>query len=321
MTHLLRAKEIHPAEIDLNNGAFLLAPTPPCRPDGGLLASIKEFGLLMPPLLLARQPGYHQVITGWRRIAAFSKLFPDKSLPCLVAGAGMKEADCLALALEDILLHRSPTAIETALFFKKMSKLSQPEQIVRLFATRLGLPRDPAVIARFTGLLDLEEPLVIAIHEKLLDERIGFELTGLIMRDRLAFFNVVEQLRLSVSNQKKLLHGLLELAVRHNSSIMALLSDDQVSAILNHASANVPQKTAMLMHWLELRLFPRLQAAEKDFRLLLKELRLPANMALSHHSAFEKDTLTLTITCVDRLELNRILDTLEGISPPAAKAR
>jgi len=321
MTHFLRAKEIDPADIDLNNGAFLFSPLPPRRPDERLLTSVREFGLLMPPLLLARQPGYHQVITGWRRIAAFSELFPGRSLPCLVAGTGMKDADCLALALEDILLHRSPSSIETAIFFKKIGKFKQPEQIIATFAARLGLPREAGVIERFTGLLDLEEPLVTAIHEKLLDERLAFELTGLIMRDRLAFFNVVEQLRLSVSNQRKLLHGLRELAVRHNTSIMALLSDAQVSAILNHVSANVPQKTSMLMHWLELRLFPRLQAAEKDFRLLVKELRLPANMSLSHHAAFEKDTLTLAITCADRLELSHILDTLQTKPLPAEEAQ
>ena len=96
---------------------------------------------------------------------------------------------------------------------------------------------------------------------------------------------------------------------------MALLGVERISEILNHATANVPQKTAMLMRWLEQERFPRLQAAERNFRQMVKNLKLPANMSLDHAPAFEKDALTLSIICSDYSELEKVLAVLKKIYP------
>jgi hypothetical protein len=306
MTIRLQCREIAPGNIELTNETFLLAPSCP-QPDERLISSIKEFGILMPPVLLEKNGGFFQVVTGWRRILSAINISRNKNIICLVAPSKTREADCLSLALEDILFNRTPSAIELALFLKKMAKHHEPAKIVENFSHKMNLPPRAALFSKYINLLDLEEPLVQAVHNSLLDVRIAFELTELNMRDRLAIFDLVESLRLSVSNQKNLLIACRELAGRYNTSILAILADSRIIEILHHQHANIPQKTAMIMNCLENKRFPLLHAAESDFRQFLKDLKLPEMMTLAHSPSFEEDSMTLSITCSDRREVEEIV--------------
>jgi len=301
----LQCRDIDPGKIELTNETYLLAPSCP-QPDERLISSIKEFGILMPPVLLAKN-GLFQIITGWRRILASINISRNKNINCLVASSKTSETERLALALEDILFNRTPSPIEMALFMKKMAKHLEPAKIVENFFRKMNLPPHTVLLSEYISLVELEAPLVQAIHNWRLDARIAFELTQLTMRDRLAIFDLIESLRLSFSNQKKLLIACRELAGRNNTSILAILADNRLMEILHH-QANVPQKTAMMMNWLENKRFPLLHSAESDFRQFLKKLKLPEMMKLDHSPSFEKDTMTLSITCADREEVLKIVE-------------
>ena len=73
--------------------------------------------------------------------------------------------------------------------------------------------------------------------------------------------------------------------------------------ILNHPEANPPQKAANLMATLTAKRYPRLTEAEKNFQQFTDSLRLPKNATLSHAPAFEKDTVTLTISFKNQEDL------------------
>ena len=324
MTFSTRAIEIPYEEIDRTSETFLLSPgsTETQAESQRLGSSIDRVGVLSPPLLMQRGDGSYQVVTGWHRIAAHYARFGNKPILCLVLAANTRAEDCLVLALEDILWQRQPTAVEIAIFFSKTARQQGGRPIIERYLSILNLPANRKTIDRYLSLLQLEEPIIMAVHDGQVNERLAFELAALSIRDRLSIFEVVDRLHLSVSNQKKLYTGVAELAGRRKTSFMDVLADDEAMEILNHSSANIPQKTAKLMAWLERERLPRLHEAEKDFQQLARELRLPEAMRLEHALSFERDSLTLSLTFANAEHLKRHLPQLKKLlsstAPPTA---
>lgn len=313
MNFSLQATEISSKNIDRTSETFLLSPDKETQPDQNLADSIGRVGILSPPILMPRGSATFQIVTGWRRLIAWQARYGDKPVLCLVLEATTREEDCLAIALEDILRKRPATAVEIAFFFRKTGRHLENSRIAARYLPLLGLPANTATIECYLSLLELEDPIITAIHKGRLNEKLAFELPRLSLRDRLAVFEVVDQLNLSVSNQKKFFSGVAELAGRRKTSLMNILSDKETLAILGHPKANVPQQTAMLMNWLDQQRFPSLHKAEKAFRQFRKDLHLPKEMALEHALSFEKDTLTLSICFDDGDRLRHCLPRIREI--------
>ena len=174
------------------------------------------------------------------------------------------------------------------------------------FLPALGLEPHRHHLHNLLQLLGLEEHLLGAVHAGRLHEGVARELLGLNFTDRLSLYEVMEILSLSVSNQKKITAACRELAARHNTSVMALLCQPEVRDILDPQETNIPQKTARLMQWLTDQRFPRLAAAEQEFRTFAAALKLPNAVALSHSPSFEQDQVHLSIPFANREELRRI---------------
>ena len=311
MTFSKQAIEVPLEEIDLTSETFLLAPGRTEIAEQFLCKSIGRVGVLSPPFLIRRDNRSYQIVTGWRRIAAHGIRFGNKPLLCLVLDTNVKVEDCLVLALEDILRQRQPTAVEIAFFLSKAGRQQGGRQVIERYLPVLNLPVNQKTVDRYLSLLQLEEPILMALQNGLLTDRLAFELAELSIRDRLSLFEVVDRLHLSVSNQKKLFTGVAELAGRRKMSFMDILADANVLDILNHPATNIPQKTAKLMAWLEKERLPRLHAAESAFRQFAKDLRLPKTMILEHSLSFEKDSLTLSITFASAEHLKRHLPQLK----------
>lgn len=313
MNFSFKAAEISPKDIDQTSETFLLSPGKKEEADKKLLDSISRVGILSPPILIPRGPQSYQLVTGWGRLTAWQTRHGDKPLLSLVLAGNTREEDCLVIALEDILRKRPASAVEVALFFQKIGRHLDNLRIAERFLPLLGLPVKTETIDRYLSLLNLEVPIIRAVQNDQLNERLAFELARLSIRDRLAVFDVVESLHLSVSNQKKFFAGVTELAQRRKTSLLNVLTDSQPLEILNHPTANVPQQTAMLMNWLDRQRFPLLHEAETAFKEFRKDLHLPAEMTLEHVLSFERDTLTLSISFADADRLRDCLPQIRKI--------
>jgi hypothetical protein len=159
-------------------------------------------------------------------------------------------------------------------------------------------------------LLELEKPIIRAIHGGLLHESVARDLSPLPAAGRMALFHIITSLRLSVSYQKKLVTACREIAIREEKNIAELLENREVSSILNHPGANPPQKTKNLMTWLTRRHMPRSSQAEAEFAAFVAAMQLPDKVTIQHTSFFEDDAVTLSVTFADRKSLQ---DAWEGI--------
>ena len=290
------------SQIDIEDQQYFFSPAQVLEDTEELKKSIERVGLLHPPILLRTDNSYYQVVTGHRRIKTAREATGKSSLNCLVLSPETSAIEALAVALEEKCSRRL-TSVEQAIFLQKALQHLAQDEVAAEFLPVMGLAPNPYHIQNLLPLLELEEPLRYALHQGLLHELVARELVALSFTDRLALFEVIDLLQLSVGNQKKLTASCKELAKRNNSTIIAILSEPDIQDILNHPEANPPQKAANLMATLTAKRYPRLTEAEKSFQQFTDSLKLPKNATLSHAPAFEKDTVTLSISFKNQEEL------------------
>ena len=220
--------------------------------------------------------------------------------------------DIFSILLEEIHTSRQLTPVEKAIFLQKTSQLIDEKHIVKEFLPRIGLPPDPFYMKQSIMLLNLEEPLIRAIHQGNINEKVALDILPFSAKDRQAVFQIISTLQFSVSNQKKLLNICRELAIRENRTIAAILEDKGVQDILNHQEANPPQKTKNLMNWLSREYMPRSSHAADEFRRFAASMHLPQNVSVDHTPFFEDDSVTLSITFSSRESLKNAWETIKS---------
>ena len=165
---------------------------------------------------------------------------------------------------------------------------------------RLGFAPDPFTLKQTIELLNLESQILLGLHRGEIAEAIAQDFLSLSVQDRLILFEIITSLKLSFSNQKKLLFISRELANRENIKLTEIFTDPEVTAILHHQDTNPPQKTKKLMTWLSQKHRPRFTEAEDEFNRFIAEIRLPRNVSVTHTPFFEDDKVALTISFKNR---------------------
>jgi len=288
--------------INFADSSFSLTPEKYRRPDQELLDSVAANGVIHPPILQEHGAGPLTVVCGRRRLLAAKEALAAISALCLILPADTNPIEALGISLADTMLRGKISVVEQALFFRKALAHLDENQAAAAFLPRLGLEPHRHNLHGLLKLLELEEPLLYALHEGRLPEGVARELIGLSFTDRLALHEIMETMELSFSNRKKITAACRELSARENVSIMHLLASPEVREILA-GQGNTPQKSAALMRWFERRCTPNLSAAEEEFRRFAASLRLPLGASLSHSQSFEDDRLRLTLSFSGREEL------------------
>ncbi|MFA7346746.1 MAG: ParB N-terminal domain-containing protein [Desulfurivibrionaceae bacterium] len=315
MPPTFRSSLVNLHHINFQDFSNSLTPEEAREPSPALLESVARSGILHPPILREQGRTTMEIVTGRKRLLAAQQTLHSISTVCLVLPADTLPAEALAINLEDTILRGDITVVEQAIFFQKILVHLDENEAAKRFLPALGLEPHRHHLHNLVQLMGLEEHLLTALHEGRLHEGVARELLALNFTDRLSLYETMEILSLSVGNQKKITAACRELAARHNTSVMALLSQSEAREILDPHETNIPQKTARLMQWLTGQRFPNLTEAEHEFRSFVAALKLPSGVTLGHSPSFEQDQLHLSIPFVNREELRttwpRIADALK----------
>lgn len=307
-------------QIDFADSSFSLTPDNYRKPDQNLLDSVGACGILHPPLLLENGTGSLTIVAGRRRLHAAREALGCASAICLILPVDTNPVEALAVSLNDTLLRGKISLAEQALFFQKILAHLDEDQAAARFLPVLGLKPQRRQLQGLLCLLELEEPLLNALHDGRLPEGVARDLLALGFTDRLSLHETMEALELSFSNRKKITAACRELAARENVSIMSLLGTSEVREIFA-SQGNIPQKTAALMRWLERRCQPGLNAAEDEFRHFASSLKLPNGASLSHSQSFEDDRLQLALTFASRDELAKVWAMIKTMLPSGGQEK
>jgi ParB family transcriptional regulator, chromosome partitioning protein len=301
-----RTSLVNLQQINFQDFTNSLTPEESREPSAELLESVARTGILHPPILRDQGMATLQIVSGRKRLLTARRVLHGTSTICLILPAETPPVEALAINLEDTVLRGNISLVEEAIFFQKILARLDEKEAARRFLPILSLEPHLHHLHSLIQLLGLEEHLLAALHAGRLHEGVARDLLAMNFTDRLSLFEVMELLNLSVGNQKKITATCRELAARHRTSVMSLLSRPEVREILDPRETNIPQKTARLMQWLTEQRFPRLAEAEQEFRIFAGTLKLPNGVSLSHSPSFEQDQVQLSLSFGNRDELRRL---------------
>lgn len=241
----LAASRILLSQIDLEDDTFSLLPWPETEVPDALARSMVRVGLLHPPLLKAAAGGY-RVIAGRRRLQAVKDELKAAGCTCLVLPEQAPDLEGLVLNLEDTLAGRPLSPIERTLFLQKAGRYLDEEQVAVRYFPLLGLTPQTD-LRKQIRLLELEEPLLKAVHAGNLEEKVARELGELPFIDRHALFEIIQLVGIGGGEQCKLVKACREEARRKNRSILDLLAAPTVKETLESPGSDPAQKTAALL--------------------------------------------------------------------------
>lgn len=285
------------------------------RQDNSLAKSIKNVGILQPPLMKhnTREDTY-QILAGRYRLQIFRELQPDrKNIPCLVVNDTITPLAVLYHILEDQRISGALSPMEKAYFFSHSLEHMSIDMAADNFLPIMGEKVQTNTIKKYISLLQLEPELQISVHCHKTTEKTALELLQLSSMERKSIHSIFKKLRLGGGKQKRLLSLCRDLAYRGNKTIAELLSEKKIRMILNHGETNTPQKAAILLGFLQKQLFPQSEEAEKLFKKKVAQMALPSCCNIEHSPAFETDHVSLKVQFSSWSELEKNKETIKRL--------
>jgi len=297
----LKTKRIYLKNIDFKDKTFLLSYGYDLNP---LKQSIKQVGLLNPPILRKKSAAAYQIICGYRRIQALRKLGVS-SLTSTIVPSKTGDRESLLLSLYDNTSHREFNPIEKSIALNKLKNYYPEEKIVHDFLPVLKLQPHITQLKAFRPLCRLEREIKDALLEGKISEHTAIQLSQMDRASRRALGKLLIALRLSVSKQAEILDYVSEIAIRENLPIEKLTCTSEMRSILDDEKLNQPQKGEAIREHLRERRYPQLTKKEREFTRNLKQLKLHPYIKLKPPPFFEGNHYHFSLCFKDLEELKK----------------
>jgi len=258
-----------------------------------ILDSIKNVGLINPPILIKKKSKY-TIICGFRRIAA-CRMLGLLNIEAKIPVSNANELDCLKFAITDNSFQRPLNLIEQSKslfmlsgFFKDITSLADA-------ASSLGLPYNPSLIKKIINIYYLPSPIQNCVLSNIISLSMAVEL-GAFERDAgITFARIFNDLKLGLNKQRELITLINEISLRENIPVMKVIQESNFQEILNSEELDRTKKTERLRFYLKKRRYPSIAQAEQDFVSLIKELKLKKGMKLIPPKNFEGNTFIIKL--------------------------
>lgn len=297
--------------IDFIDRTYFLGPYLQEPPDDELVSSIRQFGLLHPPILKQKDDGF-LIVTGRNRLLAKQLAGSDKKIMCIIIPEEVKEEFAYELIVEATLYNHHLSLIEQATLLNNFLRLRPVEDALPLLA-KLGHKPQKHLLDAIVSLLTLPAATQAAVHAEIIPLKTARRLQKLSHQDQESLVHLITSLHLGGSKQQKLIEYGTELTMRANVPLNKLLHVFLASADQTKHE-NIPQKAAALLKWLHRQCFPRTTQAEEEFRKIVAGLRLPDHLQLEHSPSFEEDRVKLSVNLPDLQTVNKLLPEIVKIT-------
>lgn len=276
-----------------------------------LMTSIKNVGLLNLPLLIKKNVTY-TIVCGFRRIETCRRL-GWSDLEARILASDTKGLECAKYAIIDNAFHRPLNLIEKSRAIEMLSVFIKDNSSLAKELPSLGLPENQAVTKKIKNLCHLSQPIQDSILSNTISLSMALELGKLTQDAGETFAKIFNLLKLSLNKQREIITLIKEIALREDVSIMDVLEDGNLQAILTNEDLDRNQKTRKIRIYLNQRRFPAVTNAQKKFEKHLNELKLGSGTKLIPPEHFEGTTYTLKLSFKNLIELKDRKTTIDAI--------
>jgi ParB family chromosome partitioning protein len=255
-----------------------------------LFDQLEHFGQLHPVLVQKTTEDRYQVLSEYSYFSALKALGLEK-ISCQILPLSMPAAWVFSCRiLHDSSHLRSP--IMQAYLLQEASKALPEEEVLPLLPL-MGHKPQRYKLKELTGLLRLEASAIFTMHQGILAQKIGKQLSLLHHEDQHHVIDLITTYRLGGSKQQKMVEMITELTLRHNKPVREIIQDWLPDTKNNN---NMPQQLHGLLQYLYEQCYPSKTEAERKFKELMQELQPPKGITIAHSPSFEDESVEVLLT-------------------------
>lgn len=304
------------SQIDSNDAMYCITTR---HHSSDLVGSIREIGLLRPPLLKADRDRY-VIISGFSRIAACRQL-GWSSITAGLMDASTTAEQCAIVAVADKTAHSVLNLVEQAHAVNLLASVFDEKSAFNVAVRRTGLDINERLFAKLKRVAKLP-PLV---QSGLIEGAIALPVALAIdqMPDKDAAMAVNELLyesNCSLNQQREILDSVIAVSRRDGISIPRLLNDGPIGDIRRNSELDHRHKVRMIRMRLKALRYPTISSVEKQFQRLVKKLKLPDKAQLVAPPNFESRSFALRYEFDNQNDLEAMQEVVNRlISAPEIK--
>ena len=277
---------------------------------GDMPRSIREFGLLSPPLV--RPSGQRFVlVSGWKRVLACREI-GLRRIPALITDEGDDLKAFLAVVQEN-LTHRTLSLSEKAEVLAKLMAFGQEKKaLVREQMPALSLPATASHLKSLLALSRARADVKQFAHEK--DPPVGV-LESLLRfgdADRTKILPLIRPL--GQNKQREVLDDLWEIGRRDRRPVRRLLERGTIGETLRSEKLPPGQKADRVRRLLREARYPALSSRQAAFEAALRGLGWPREIAIQPSPYFDDEYVSVSFRFRNGDELRRSAKKLEQLA-------
>lgn len=301
---------LDPAALNLEDLTFNLRPFDE-EPGVDLIESVRQFGILCPPLVQEQPTGVFLVVSGRKRIRAALCRTATRKIICLAAPHDIPVFSLFSLLLHHALLGGQLSVVEQANFFRKALNRLPADQALPLL-TPLGYKTQKYKIEELLNFLALEPAVITGLHQGLIQPKSAQKMRRLAPADQQELARLITELHLGGSKQHKLIDLSIDLMRRHERSLREIIEHYRRENE-DRNQENKPQEAASFLRWLFKECHPGIVAAAAEFKRFAAGLEMPPKINVDHTRSFEDDTVVLSLSFADRSSLLKVWPEIKTI--------
>ena len=300
------ADSVDISQIDLDDTTFKITTD---ESTDDLVDSIKNVGLISPPILMRKSGGRYTIVCGFRRIDA-CRLLGWKHIEARVIPVCSNDARNLILAIADNTYNRQLNLIEQAVSISKLSKYYEDDTALTREANKAGLPVNPGLVKKLKKINAAHEALKRKMAADVISLTIGLELAELELATALVLIRIIEELKLTLNHQKELIRLVKEISLIKQVPAANIINDVIISKIINHPEIDRNQKIKKMRHTLKQIRYPEIVRFEEKYFDHLQRMDLPESIHLIPPADFEGNNYSMSLNFNNRSQFQRIVETL-----------
>ncbi len=300
-------------QIDLDDRRYIFTYEPLISP---MITSIKNVGLLNPPILEKTRANKYRIVTGLKRILALKHLNMNK-FQAKIAHI-QRDEESLRLFLINLyenITTRPLNKIEKAIILDKLTNqfCIDKEYVIKSYLPLLGLGQNPEVLRRYLQLVKLEDYLKIALIEDTISIDMALKMFKMTPTARRKIFQLFSDLNFGKNRQKEFINLIQDISKIQNQSIDSILQHPDIQKIIKDESLTSPVKINRIKQLLLKMRYPKFTAIEHDFENIKRELKLPPTISLHEPAFFETNKYRLELVFQSNQEFGEQLARLNEI--------
>ncbi len=304
MTSCCQFLHLEPSALNLEDMTFALSPFGHEEPDAELVESVRQFGILCPPLVQEQPAGGCLVVSGGKRVRAARRCAATGKILCRVVPHDRPAFPLFSLLLHHALIGGQLGVIEQANFFRKALKRLTEAQVLPLLIP-LGHKAQKYKIRELLNFLSLDTSVITGLHQGRVLPKSAQKMQRLAPADQQELARLITELRLGGSKQYKLIDLSIDLMMRRERSMREIIAHYRRENE-ERDQENKPQAAAAFLRWLFEKCHPGSVAAAAEFKRFAAGLEVPPAVNVDHTRSFEDDAVVLSLSFADRASLLKV---------------